>query len=57
MNIDPDDLTLEPNDDDVCDAWHGCDDDDDRVQPSEPDYEPQEEREHPEANNPYYDGT
>lgn len=57
MMIDPDDLTIEPNDDDVCDAWHGCDDDDDRVQPSEPDYEPQEEREHPEANNPYYDGT
>lgn len=55
--IDPNDLTIEPKDDDIADAWHGCDDDDDRIEPLEPDYEPQEADEHPEANNPYYDGT
>lgn len=27
MNVDPDDLTIEPNDDDVCDDYWGCDDD------------------------------
>ena len=25
--IDPDDLTIEPNDDDVCDDYWACDDD------------------------------
>ena len=56
MNVDPDDLTIEPNDDDVCDEWWGCDDDDDD-DASEPDYEPQEADDHPESDNPYYDGT
>ena len=53
MNVDPDDLTIEPNDDDVCDEWWGCDEDD----APEPDYEPQEADDHPESDNPYYDGT
>ena len=26
--IDPDDLTIEPNDDDVCDDYWACDEDD-----------------------------
>tara|TARA_R110002167_G_scaffold347308_2_gene558218 strand:+ start:108 stop:266 length:159 start_codon:yes stop_codon:yes gene_type:complete len=51
--IDPDDLTIEPNDDDVCDDYWACDDDD----ASEPDCEPQEADDHPESYNPYYDGT
>lgn len=56
MNIDPDDLTIEPNDDDICDDYWG-DVDDDHDEPPEPDYEPQEEQEHYESDNPYYDGT
>lgn len=49
-------LSIEPNDDDVCDAWHGCDDDYEDAQPTD-DYEAPDEQDAPSYyNNPYYEG-